>query len=385
MRVCVIGAGVIGLASAWQLARRGAETVTVLEAAHPAAGSSGLSVGIVETQYVEPLDIALRVRSMDFFRRLERDHDLSLTRNGYLRLAHDEPSLDEFERSVATQRELGVPDARLVTRDEVAGLVPDMRVDDVAGGLFGPSDAFLDGHLFCGLLAELAMAEDAALVSGAAVHGAHVEAGEHVLHTARGEFRCDVVVNATGAWADRVGVMLGTDVPLRPQRHEAVVVHLPRALGYTMPSVMDYTPGSQRTGLYFRHERPGQLIAGLHSEEALEVVADVDSYARSAGPEFLEQVAELLSDRLPSLDDAALAHGWAGLYPVSATGLPQVGPATADGSVISAAGAGGSGIQLSPVIGELVADWVLEGGPLAVAGAERLAPKVSAIATREKR
>jgi sarcosine oxidase, subunit beta len=371
--VCVIGAGAIGLASALQLARRGAR-VTVLEGAHPAAGSSGLSVGIVETQYVEPLDIALRAWSMGFFDALEADHDLHLTRNGYLRLAHDDRALEAFADSVATQRDLGI-DARVLDAGDVARLVPDMRADDVTGGLFGPRDGFLDGHLYCGLLAELAEALGVEVVAGAPVFEADVDAnGAHVLRTRRGEYRCDVVVNAAGPWAARVGELLGAPAPLVPQRHEAVVVHLARALDYVMPSVMDYTPGSGRNGLYFRHERPGQLIAGLHSEEVLEVVADVDRYARSASPDFLEEVAELLSDRLPSLDDAALAHGWAGLYPVSATGAPQVGPVPGRETVISAAGAGGSGMQLSPVLGALVADWILEGRPLAVDGAERLRP-----------
>jgi sarcosine oxidase, subunit beta len=380
VRVCVVGAGAIGLSSALALARRGA-AVTVLEAEHPAAGSSGLSVGIVETQYVEPLDIALRVRAMQTFRALERDHDLHVTRNGYLRLAHDPGQLAVFERSVEIQRELGVQGPRVLDMPGVRRLVPDLRADDVLGGLHGPDDGFLDGHLYCGLLAELATAAGAALRPRERLLEATTGGDGHRLRTSRGEHRCDVVVNAAGPWAERVGALLNAPAPLRPQRHEAVVVHLPEPLGYVMPSVMDYTPGSGHSGLYFRHERPGQLVAGLHTEEALEDVADVDDYARSARPDFLEAVAELLSDRLPGLaDGAALAHGWAGLYPLSADGLPQVGPVPGNETVISAAGAGGSGIQLSPAIGELVADWILDGRPRAVAGAEALAPRPLATA-----
>jgi sarcosine oxidase, subunit beta len=374
-KVCIIGGGALGLASALHLARRGVTDVTVLETEHPAAGSSGLSVGIIETQYVTPLDIELRVRAMRFFAELERDHGLHVTRNGYLRVGHDESTLAGFERSVQVQRALGVADARVLDRGGVARTVPDMRTDDVLGALWGPSDGFIDGHLYCALLAELAEALGVTILGRSKVVDAEdLTGGGHVVRTERGEHPCDVVVNAAGAWASEVADRLGVRAPLQPQRHQAVVVHLAQELSYIMPSVMDYTPHSGDTGLYFRHERPGQLIAGLHSEEALEEVTNPDSYARSADAEFLEGVAEKITDRLPSLADSSLAHGWAGLYPVSPDGIPQVGPNPGRESVITAAGAGGSGIQLSPVIGELVADWIVHGEARAVDGGDRLAP-----------
>ena len=250
--VCVVGAGAVGLASALALARRGAGEVTVLEARHVAAGSSGLSVGIVETQYLDPLDIELRVRSMRAFEELEREHGLRIVRNGYLRLAHSVEALGAFEESVRVQRSLGIEDARALDRGGVARLVPDMAVDDVAGGMFGPSDGFLDGHLYCGLLAELAGAAGARVLSGHELLRAEAgTAGGWRLWTSRGELACDYVVDAAGPWAGRVASVLGVQMPLFPQRHQAVVVQLPRELPYVMPSVTDYTPRSGERGLYF--------------------------------------------------------------------------------------------------------------------------------------
>jgi sarcosine oxidase subunit beta len=375
VKVCVVGAGAIGLCSALELARRGVAPVTVIEARHVAAGSSGLSVGIVETQYLDPLDIELRVRSKRMFAWLEREHGLRLVHNGYLRLGHDARSRAAFERSVEIQHELGVPDASVLDREQVARLVPDMRTDDVCAGLFGPSDGFVDGHLYCGLLAELAIAEGTTMLLGAELLGAEgMDGGGLRLSTSRGELECDVAVNAAGAWAGSVAALLGCELELAPQRHQASLVRLPYELAYTMPAVMDYSPGSGERGVYFRHEGPGRLIAGLHGEEVSEPVADPDTYARQADQDFLEVLAGKLSSRLPGLAEATLAGGWAGLYPVSVTGRPVVGPLADDPSVIVAAGAGGSGIQLSPALGEIVADWVLYGEPRALESARRLAP-----------
>ncbi|HEY5192371.1 MAG TPA: FAD-binding oxidoreductase [Solirubrobacteraceae bacterium] len=375
MRVCVIGAGAIGLCSALELARRGVGSVCVIEAKHVAAGSSGLSVGIVETQYLDRLDIELRVRAMRVFEWLEHEHGLRVVRNGYLRLGHDATSWTEFERSVEIQRELGVREAKVLDRGEIARLVPDMRTDDVQAGLFGRGDGFVDGHLYCGLLAELAVGAGARLLTATELRGAEQLAGGGLrLMTSAGELECDLAVNAAGPWAGMVAALLGCELDLAPQRHQASLMHLRHELSYTMPSVMDYTPGSGEHGLYFRHEGRGRLIAGLHGEEASALSADPDSYVRQADEEFLEELAGKLSSRLPGLADAALAGGWAGLYPVSPTGRPIVGPMAGGAPVIVAAGAGGSGIQLSPVMGELVADWVLHDEPRAVAAARLLAP-----------
>lgn len=373
--VCIVGAGAAGLCTAVQLARRGITDVTILETHHPAAGSSGLSVGVIETQYVAPLDIELRVRSMNFFNELEREHGLEIKRIGYLRLAHSSEDAEAFAASVDHQHALGVEDASLLDRDAVADLVPDMRVDDVHAGLWGPSDGFIDGHLYCSLLAEMAMSHGVRVLGRRQVVDASRRDGRHVLRTPSDEYECDVVVNAAGPWAARVGELLGAEIQLAPQRHQAVVVHLPAPLPYEMPMVMDYTPHSGEMGLYFRHERPGQLIAGLHSEETVEEIGDPDRYARSADADFIEGVAQHLSGRLPGLQDAGLAHGWAGLYPVSPDGVPQVGPVGDDSTVIFAGGAGGSGIQLSPIIGEVAADWIAYGEPRWTGAATALSPR----------
>ncbi len=322
---------------------------------------------------------------MDFFRLLERDHGLDVTRNGYLRLAHSADAEATFRRSVDIQRQLGIDDARWLDTADVGRLVPHMRIDDVDGGLLGPSDGFIDGHLYCSLLSELAANLGARVLGWQNLTAAELGGdGRHLLRTDRDEFSCRYVVNAAGPWGDRVARLLGYEMPLEPQRHQAVVVHLGRDLGYMMPSVMDYTPHSGESGLYFRHERSGQLIAGVHSEEATEPTVDPDSFARSADPDFLEEVARLLSGRLPSLADAGLAHGWAGVYPVSPDGIPQVGPVDDSGTVIAAGGCGGSGIQLSPVIGELVADWITAGEPRAVSDGAALVPRRASLQPAER-
>jgi sarcosine oxidase subunit beta len=366
MRVVVIGAGALGLCTAHELLERGVGDVTVLDARHVAGASSGLSVGIVETQYLDPLAIEIRVWSMRAFARLERERDLRVVRNGYLRLAHTEEQRHAFERSAELQHELGVADAGVLDRDAVAALVPDMRTDDVVGGLFGPSDGYIDGHLYCGLLADWIGERGGVVRPATAVERHEASGGRHRLLTSGSPLDCDVVVNAAGGWAGEVGELLGAPVEVLPERHQALHVRLPHELPYRMPSVMDYVPASGALGLYFRDEGPGRLIAGLHTEEAVEHSVDALT--------FTEQVAERFADRLPALAGAGLGDVWSGVYPMSPHGAPVVGPAREDPSIVTVAGAGGSGLQSSPALGAIAADWIVHGEPRTIPAARSLAP-----------
>lgn len=343
--VVVIGAGALGLCTAHHLVQRGVSDVTVLDRGHVAGASSGLSVGIIETQYLDPQAIELRVRSMRFFGSLP---GLDIVRNGYVRVAQSQADLAAFERSAELQRELGVADATVLDRAQLGRLVPDMDVSDLAGGLYGPSDGYIDGHLYCALLSEGLNVRAATELLGHERVG-----GRHRLTTSKGTLDCDYVVNAAGGWAGEVGEMLGAPIEILPERHQALMVRLPRELDYVMPSVMDYVPGSGTLGLYFRHEGPGRLIAGLHTEE---VVDGMDSV------EFTEKVAERFARRLPSLPEARLGDVWSGIYPMSPDGRPIVGPHAACDTIVSVAGAGGSGLQSSPALGALAAECIVPDG-----------------------
>jgi sarcosine oxidase subunit beta len=374
-RVVVVGGGAVGLCTALALTELGVREVTVVESGQIASGSSGLSVGVVESQYLDPLAIAIRVWSMEFFRRLEVDEGLHITRNGYLRLAHQPGDMEVFARSVEVQRELGVTHPRLLDRAELEALVPDMVCDDLAGGLFGPQDGYIDGHLYCDLLARLLRRRGAKVLTSTRLMAAEDTAsGGLGLRTSGPALECDVVVNAAGGWAAGVGEILGAPAVVLPQRHRALVAHLPRPLSYVMPSVMDYVPASGRQGLYFRHETAQSLVAGLHTEEALHDVVDPDDYPTGGDNDYMAEVGALLSRRLPGLSDARLGNVWAGLYPISPDGSPAVGPYRDRPAVVAAVGGGGSGLQASPGMGLIAAEWIVHGAPRTIAGAETLVP-----------
>jgi glycine/D-amino acid oxidase-like deaminating enzyme len=374
--VAVVGGGAVGLSCALHLVRLGCLNVSVIEREHLAAGSSSLSAGIYTTQYITPRDVEFRVKCYELLVELERAGHLDIVRNGFLRLGHNEATLKQLERGAAIQHEFGVSDARVLGPDELADLIPQMRCTDVLGGLFGPSDGYIDGHQLCSAYQRLAEADGARVLQRTALVGARrLPSGNLVLQTSNGEVSCDVVINAAGAWASQVGLLLEAPIDLIPQRHQVCLAVLGEPLGYRMPSVMDYIPGSGDVGLYFRDEGGNQLLAGLHTNDVLEGVCDdPDEYKRSADNEYVEEVAAKLLARLPGLADIGLRPGWAGLYPNSPDGEFIVGSRKDRPEVVMACGVGGLGLYTSPMVGRLAAEWAVYGEPRSFDRGEDFAP-----------
>ncbi|MBZ9806790.1 FAD-binding oxidoreductase [Mesorhizobium sp. BR1-1-9] len=369
--VVVIGAGTLGMCSAHALAEQGAR-VTVIDAQSIASGSSGRSVGVVGTQLTDPFEIQLRMQSVQRIRRWQERLGLGFNHIGYLRLARTSEQMELFARSVEIQRDAGFR-SRVYQANELQQLVPHLSSDGLEGGIFGPDDGFLDPHEMCTLLAQEVKKLGSEVVQFRKLLGVARTSGGYRLDTSKGPIGCDFVVNAAGAWAPRVAEMLGQTLHIHPERHEALTIHLDAPLPYTMPMVMDLVNG-QGTGLNFRHEKASELIAEIHKVSSPSP-EDPDNYNEQCEEGSKVMLAEMLIERLPDLPGARLGRGWAGLYPVTADHRPYVGPVDqSEPGLITAAGAGGYGIQLAPVIGLIVADWVLKGSPASIPGTESLAP-----------
>lgn len=357
--VAVIGAGLAGLSTAIHLLRLGATDVIVLEREHVGSGSSSLSIGIVETQYIDAVDVHARAYGLRFFQELEQQHGLRFVHNGYLRVADDEAGMALFAKSVAMQARFGVEDAMVVSASVAGRLAAGLDTSTIAGGLWGPTDGFIDGYLACQILAEIVTSLGGTILQKAALLSAEHRDEMWRLQTDRGEVAAPTVVNAAGPWAAVVGDMLGAPVPLSPERHQAAVIELREPMTESFPCFIDYIPGRDSDSLSLRWENPSQLIACIHNEASKHPPQDPDSYDIRSDGGFIDQVVEKIALRFPDLE-AGIGHTWAGLYPMTSDGQPVVGRQHDRPSVVCALGGGGNGVQLAPMIGLTAAESVLD-------------------------
>jgi glycine/D-amino acid oxidase-like deaminating enzyme len=363
-QVVVIGGGAFGASCFYHLTARGARDVLLLEQATLGSGSTGRSAAVVETQYLAPDQVALCAWSIRVFQWLEREHALPFVHHGYLRLGHSAADVAGFRESVALQRTHGLDGARVIDPGEIARIVPALRVDDLAGALWGPSDGYVDAVRYCELLAALGRAAGGRVLQGRRATGLRLRGGRVTGVECDGEaIECDGVVNASGAWARRLGAALGLTLPVDGYRRQLVQFEPPRPLAGPVPMVIDYVPGVEAEGLYFRDDTPARIVAGLHLEVHgdWERPADPDAFRQAVDWDYTARVAEALAARYRGASEFRVTGGWSGLYPLTPDTRPIAGPTPGIAGLYQALGGGGVGVQISPAIGAMVADLVATG------------------------
>jgi sarcosine oxidase, subunit beta len=382
--IAVIGAGVAGISVALRAAELGCAQVKVLERAHVAAGSSGLSAGVFNINATDPLNVEIRVQTRAMLQLLERENGLHLAHIGHLRLGRNERHVDLLREVISMQAEHGVETSVLLDPEQIREQVPDLYLDDVLVGLWNPWDGHLDGPLLCGALAERAEALGVEILPKHRVEAwQRREGGGHLLRTTAGEIAADVVVNAAGPWADRVGELLESPLPLVSQVHDVIKVKLPPAIDYTVPVVQEAIPGEE-AAIYFRQDGPDSLIGGEHTYSVIEELgsADPDDYRKTIPWETWEEVASRISARLP-VEGLGFEPGWTGLYPISADGRPIIGPYQHDESIIACGGLGADGVTAGVTLGRVAAEWAVLGEPQTIGDAAALLPDRPSLAAKK--
>lgn len=324
--VAVIGAGVIGLSCARELAGAGV-SVTVLEgAAAVGRGSSALANGGIRAQFTTEVNIAFSRFSIGELETLERTvGGLGFRQTGYLLLAGADASERQLRDAGELQRRLGV-ETRWLDPAEIASMVPFVRAEGILGGTFHARDGFLDpAGLVAGLLAE-ARTKGATILTRAAVSA--IEPGFVIRH-AGADLRADVVVNAAGTGARAVARLLGSDVPVEPVRRN-------------LAHVMD--PAG------------GWVVAYADPD-------DPPGWDTSVDPAFLPALAARLPNRFPSILDLPIdpLHCWAGLYPETPDHHAIVGEDPAVPGLFHCVGFGGHGLMHAPAAGRAIAELVAHG------------------------
>lgn len=351
--VVIVGGGVLGASIAYHLARKGTRDVVVLERDRLGAGSTSRNAGGVRLQFSTEINVRLSQRSLPHWERFaeETGVDPDLHQVGYLFLITTDGDALAFERSLQLWHRLDVPVQRL-SADDVHGIFPELRVDDVRFATFCAKDGYLDPSSL--LNGYVARARDLGVrfhegepVTAIALDGRRVGA----VHTPQRQIACDTVVNAAGPWAGQVGALAGLALPITPLRRQIFVTDPLSEIDHDFPLTVEMA-----TSFYF-HRESGGVLMGMADP------ADRPAFDDSVNWDFLPTIVERALDRVPPLEHANVKTGWAGFYEDTPDKHPIIGPVQSVGGFICAAGFSGHGLMHAPAAGELVAELIVDGKP----------------------
>jgi sarcosine oxidase, subunit beta len=346
--VVVIGGGGTGTSIAFHLAEAGVD-VCLLERDALSSGSTSRAAGGIRTQFSDPLNVAIGLRSVEAFSRFAArpGGEIDFDQVGYLFLLDRPEDVAAFEEGVAVQNELGVP-SRLVDAEEAGRLSPLAGLDGVLAATFCPLDGHASPEAVAQGYAAGARAHGGRILTGRGATGIETDNGTITgVLTEAGTIETGAVVLAAGVWSPALARTAGVDLPVEPVFREVVTTAPGADLPESIPLTVDFT-----TGFYFHREGPGLLIGMADRSQQPGFDAPTD-------PDWLAHVTEVAARRAPAFLDMGIAHGWKGYYEVSPDHNGLVGEAPGVERLLYATGFSGHGFMQAPAIGEIVRDLYL--------------------------
>jgi D-amino-acid dehydrogenase len=367
MRVCVLGAGIVGLATAWQLNREGHE-VCVIDRAAPGAGASGGNGAQLSYSYVQPLAdpsiwkqlpklllspssplklrpqldplqwrwgmaflaacnartsrkttvrlLALAAESRVAFEAMRADiaPDCDFSATGKLVLYASEASLEGARRQFELQRDLG-SEQRLVTPDECVALEPALASyrGQMAGAIHTPSECAADCLKVCLELVKALRARGVRFVLDTEIKGFDVRRGlVAAVKTSAGEVEAEAFVMALGTASHHLGRELGAYLPVYPLK------------GYSITVDVDPTPGAAPQVNVTDSARK-VVFARIGSRLRVAGMAELVGHDASIPATRIETLAEATRAVFPGAGRFDELHPWTGMRPATPTGTPIVG------------------------------------------------------------
>ena len=347
--IVVVGAGVVGCAIAYELARRGA-TVRIVDDRQPGMGATQASAGVlapfIEAREGGPI-LELTARSLTLFdafvsQIVEDGETVSYLRNGTLDVALQGDSMRQFASTARMLAARGI-EAELLDPSTVRLHEPELS-NEVIGGLLIPTHGFVRAAELTRALAAAAITRGAIFVEAGRATSIAASGDGISVRTAHTTLSADRVVLAAGSWAGQIEVAGARDrVPVTPIRGQ--LLHL----GWNGPPLKRVVWGER---CYMVPWTDGTVLAGATVEDA-----GFDEHTTAAG---VHDLIEAASELVPRTWTAHFISARAGLRPGTPDRLPIIGPSTVLPNLIYATGHFRNGVLLSALTAQLVADLLLD-------------------------
>ncbi len=353
----VVGGGSVGVPSAYYLAKRGLKVLVLDRRPAVGQGDNKAAIGGIRATHSDPAKILLCTRSLETVSTWKQQHgdEIGWKPGGYCFPVYSEGLEQTLRGLFPLQRRFGL-DNHWIDADAVDELVPGIERRDLRGGTYSPNDGQVSPLLLPVALSRHARDMGAEFRFNERVTGYVLEGGAiEGVSTDQGTYHATRVVVATGADAAGDGELLGIDIPVQPDSHEAGITA--PVEHFIKPLVVDMRPGAEgRTAnFYFGQNHEGQIIF-CYTPKELFVGTDRESLS-----EFLPVLAGRMISLVPRLKHLLVRRIWRGCYPMTPDGVPILGNVPQIAGLTLAVGMCGQGLMLGIGVGQEVASLAVDG------------------------
>ena len=373
-RVVIIGGGVVGVSSLYHLAKAGWTDCVLLEKNELTAGSTWHAAGNCPSFSTSWAVMNMQRYSLELYAGLakEVDYPMNYHVTGSVRLAHGKERMAEFERACSMGNYQGLS-LEMMDLDAIKARYPFIETHDLAGGLYDPDDGDIDPAQLTQALAKGARDMGARIERFCPATGVSRDGDEWIVHTGKGDIRCEKVVNAAGYYAQRVGEWFkpygGRTVPMATMSHQYFLTEeIPElkewslAHGHKVPLLRDVD-----SSYYLRQDKYG-LNLGPYERNCKGhwMTPDdpmPDDFSFQLYPDDLERLEWYIEDamaRVPMLGTSGVGRVINGPIPYAPDGLPLVGPMPGVPNAFEAC-VFTFGITQGGGAGKVLAEWVTQG------------------------
>ncbi|AFL95568.1 hypothetical protein CL1_1369 [Thermococcus cleftensis] len=357
-KIAVIGGGIIGVATAYELAKLG-EEVILLEKNYFGSGSTFRCATGIRAQFTDEANIRLMKHSVERWEKLEEEleSDIVFRQTGYLFLATSEEEVEAFKANIKLQNKFGVP-TRLIDMDEAKEIAPILNTEPFLAGAWNPKDG--KANPFKTLFAYLFRAKGLGVDAREHTEVVGFEREGNAITTVKFRYngriervRVDAVLNAANAWAPLINEMAGLKrnlVPITAYKHQLVKTE-PLEPGQAEPLIC---PPSWNDAYIIQDGEDGGIICGAGIEHKARSLNDVEPTY-----DFLRGVLDYAVRIAPPLRYAHIVRQWAGFYAKTPDSNPAMGKLL-DNFYI-AAGFSGHGFMMAPAVAQAMAELISKG------------------------
>lgn len=354
----IVGGGVIGLSTAYHLARKGYGRIILLEKGPVGDGSSGRAAGIITGLLWSETGVLVRKISLARFRELSAELEgYQFQATGCLNL-FDAASWPDRAALLPLYDRLGAP-YEILDAAEMRARWPDLRPQDGWIGLLDPLGGYSEPDDYLPALARGCRALGVEIREHTPVRGFIMRGGRVAgVQTPTGLIEADAVIATVYSWTNTLLAQVGLRLPIKAFVHQRYVT-APLSAPPTIPAV-----NANPLGGYLRPASGGRLLVGVETADRLEHRVDSLDFqmtAVSAAPELKDRIMADFPPYVPALSGASWESERVGLLTFTSDGEPILGPVGRMPGLFIALAFHSGGFAYNPAAGQLLAELVADG------------------------